>query len=433
MTAAHKEDNAFADRSDFPGGPDTTAVAGNGLGLLRDPEDAAKLDELVARARALRPLLREQQPETEKRGYYSQEIHEKFAAAGFYDILRPKRYGGLELGVAAFNRVAIEIARGDLSTAWCLGQASGHNLLVGSYWSEKAQEEVFGGTPHVLAPGSAQSVGLKWEEVDGGIVVNGKYQYSSGSPYSTHFLGMFGAWVTGTVDKNTGANNRWFIARRDQYEVLDDWGAVMGLKGSGSQSIVLKDAFVPDHLIIDGGWVHDRSGPTPGSTLHGNGLFAGVFQGLDEPGIAAGAVGAGYAAIDEYERVIRKSTIRGTDRFKVDESDFQRTLGMAMAYVDAAASTVVRIGQLYDQYAEENHLGIDDFSETKAFRLHQQAFLAERLVYDAIIMLMRSAGSSSVIDGSRLQRYFRDVTTMTTRVDQFEFDALLAAKAYLGK
>lgn len=417
----------------LPAGHDTTAGAGDGASVLRDPADAAVLDRLIAEAKALVPLLREEQAATEERGYYSQEIHEKFAAAGFYDILRPKRYGGLELGVAAFNRVAIEVARGCLSTAWCLGQASGHNLLIASYWPERVQEEIFTGTPHVLAPGSAQSVGLSWQDVDGGMIVNGKYQYSSGSPYSTHFLGMFGAWVTGTVDKNTGAQNKWFIATRDQYEVLDDWGAVMGLKGSGSQSILLTDAFIPDERIIDGGWVHEQVGPTPGSRLHGNGLFAGVFQGLDEPGIAGGAVGAGYAAIDEYVRVISKSKIRGKGTPKADEPDFQRTLGIAMAYVDAAASTVIRAGQLYDQFADRNHRGAEPFTGAKAFRLHEAAFLAERLVFDAIVLLMRSAGSSAVVDGAKLQRYYRDITTMTTRVDQFEFDALLAAQAYLGR
>lgn len=419
-------------KSTTPTRRDITAAAGGSASVVSDPAAAAQLDKLLDAADALVPVLRDEQEATENRRYYSDEIHRRFAVAGLYDIVRPKRYGGLELGVGAFNRVAIEVARGDVSAAWGYGQAVYHNLIIASYFPEQVQEEVFGQTPHVLAPGSAQGVDLDVAEVAGGIRVSGTYQYSSGSPHSTHFLGMLGAWATGDRQRNQGVQNKWFLADRSQYEVLDDWGAVMGLKGSGSQSVVFSDAFIPSHRIVDGGWVHSANGPTVGSRLHGNGVFAGVFQGLDEPGIAAGAVGAGYAAIEEYERLIRISRSRGTDRYKVNIADHQRTLGMALAWVDMAAATVVRSGQLYDEFARLNHDGIAPFTESKAFRLHEMGFVAERLVYKAIIALMRSAGSSSVVDGTRLQRYFRDVTTMTTRVDQFEFDALFSARAYLG-
>lgn len=418
--------------STTPTGPDITAAAGRGASVVADPAAAAALDKLLDAADALVPMLREEQEETERRRYYGEEIHQRFAAAGLYDIVRPKRYGGLELGVGAFNRVAVEVARGDPSAAWGYAQAVYHNLIIASYFPEQAQEEVFGRTPHVLVPASAQGIDLEVAEVEGGIRISGTYQYSSGSPYSTHFLGILGAGATGSVPRNQGFQNSWFLADRCQYEVLDDWGAVMGLKGSGSQSVVFSGAFIPSHRIVDGGWVHSANGSTVGSRLHGNGVFAGVFQGLDEPGIAAGAVGAGYAAIEEYERLIRGSRLRGTDRYKVDIADHQRTLGMALAWVDMAAATVVRAGQLYDEFARLNHDGVAPFTESKALRLHEMGFAAERLVYKAIIALMRSAGSSSVVDGTRLQRYFRDVTTMTTRVDQFEFDALFSAKAYLG-
>ena len=61
------------------------------------------------------------QEETERRTYYSQAMHEEFLDAGFYDLYVPRRYGGLELGVPAYVRVIQEVARGCVSTAWCVG------------------------------------------------------------------------------------------------------------------------------------------------------------------------------------------------------------------------------------------------------------------------------------------------------------------------
>lgn len=412
---------------------ETTAIAGSGASVVASLEDAVVLDELVAKARGLIPRLREEQADTEERRTYSPDIHERFIESGLYDVVRPKRYGGYGLGVAALNRVLLEIARGCPSTGWGYVQDVGHTLIVSSHWPEQAQEEIFGTTRHVMAPGSAQAVGMEVVEVDGGIRISGKYQYGSGAPYSTHFMGMLGPWVTGAVEKYEGDANRWFIATRDQYEVLDDWGAVMGLKGSGSNSVVFDDAFIPQHMIVDGQtFMPAINGPTPGSVLHDSGLYAGPFLAQAEVELCPVVVGTGYAAINEFERIIRKSKVRGTDLMKVDTPDVQRALGTALGWVDTAAATAIRLGQLYDEYAREAHKGIAQFSEAKAWRLNAAAYWIEQQVYEAINTLMRSAGSSSLIDGARLQRYYRDVTTMTTRANRFETDVLYSAKAYLG-
>ena len=90
------------------------------------------VDELVAAADALRPRLLEEQAATEERTRYSEELHETFRELGFYRLLQPRRYGGLEMDVPTFYRVMMSIARGCPSTGWmrCLG--SGHALQVGS-------------------------------------------------------------------------------------------------------------------------------------------------------------------------------------------------------------------------------------------------------------------------------------------------------------
>ena len=100
--------------------------------------------ELLACADELRPRLVELQAETEERTYYSQEIHEAFLEARFYDVLVPKRYGGLELDLGSFWRIGMAVARGCPSTAWCLCLPAGHALQTGMLFEEEAQAELFG-------------------------------------------------------------------------------------------------------------------------------------------------------------------------------------------------------------------------------------------------------------------------------------------------
>ena len=108
------------------------------------PEPALTPDEMLARARALQPRLREEQDATERRGTYSPSLHEEFRKAGFYRCLQPRRFGGYEFHLKTFFALAVELARGDPSAAWCLILGAGHALTLGSYFDEQAQAESFG-------------------------------------------------------------------------------------------------------------------------------------------------------------------------------------------------------------------------------------------------------------------------------------------------
>jgi 3-hydroxy-9,10-secoandrosta-1,3,5(10)-triene-9,17-dione monooxygenase len=152
------------------------------------PEPGLAQDEMVARAVALRPRLVADQEATERRTYYSQEMHEAFLAAGFYHLYVPRRYGGYEFDVPTYVRVVQEIARGCVSTAWCLGLAMNHALMVGSWWPQEAQDEIFAGgdfrCASVAAPvGRAARTDAGWE-------INGQVAFASGVPWSTYYMGQ---------------------------------------------------------------------------------------------------------------------------------------------------------------------------------------------------------------------------------------------------
>ena len=96
------------------------------------PNPGLRPDQMVARAVALRPQLRDDQAKTEARSRYSEEMHEAFTEAGFYRILQPRMFGGYEFDIQTFYRTIIEIARGCPSTGWMLCLGAGHALQLGS-------------------------------------------------------------------------------------------------------------------------------------------------------------------------------------------------------------------------------------------------------------------------------------------------------------
>ncbi|GAA1650781.1 acyl-CoA dehydrogenase family protein [Georgenia ruanii] len=385
-----------------------------------DARIRAELQRLLDRARDIRERLRARQAQTESDGQYAQDVHEYFLEHGFYKVLLPRRFGGLELGVPAFFAVISEVARGCPSTAWCLSLSAAHTLTLSSYWPEATQAEVFGEHGHMIAPASGNPRAATVVPTEGGYLISGTWRYCSGAPYSTHFFPT--VMIPGADGEDE--YRAWAVIDRVDYTVLDDWGRVIGMRGSGSNSITMTNVFVPHHRISRETWTVHSAGPSIGYAVHRNPTYSGVFMGFAEGEVAAVAVGLGYAALDEYERIIRTTRAPfDPARLRADADDWRRVLGMAMAQVDAAQGALLHSGRLYEEYARRSATEGEAFDEARAMRLNNAHFVVEELVWEAVQTLIRTAGSGVSADGQALQRYFRDIWTTQSRTDQFQFFA----------
>ena len=156
-----------------------------------EPPDAGLTpDELIARAAALRESLRERQDECDAIGRLPDSTLRDFIDAGFWRVVQPRRFGGYEFDLDTFLRITVELSRGCPSSGWVFGLTAAHNLIVGLF-EEQGQIELFGDgdfrCPLSNLPAPAK-------RVDGGYVVSGWWDYSSGCDVATHFIG--GAVVT---------------------------------------------------------------------------------------------------------------------------------------------------------------------------------------------------------------------------------------------
>ena len=80
------------------------------------PEPDLTPETVIARARALIPGVRDQQDEAERLGHHTAELDRQFAAAGFYRILQPRRFGGYEFDLPTFWQVMLAVSAGDPGT-----------------------------------------------------------------------------------------------------------------------------------------------------------------------------------------------------------------------------------------------------------------------------------------------------------------------------
>ena len=171
-------------------------------------------------------------------------MDQDFPRPGFHILHR--LFGGYEFDYPTFYRTMLQVARGNPGVAWCLALGATHGSLIASHWPERAQYELFGSTGDFIAPHRVGAITSSCERAEGGYVVDGIWNYCSGIPYATHFVGNV------VLRENDKSRILIFVMPRAQLRMLDDWGgdATLGMRASGSNSVEIKKTFIPEHLVI---------------------------------------------------------------------------------------------------------------------------------------------------------------------------------------
>jgi 3-hydroxy-9,10-secoandrosta-1,3,5(10)-triene-9,17-dione monooxygenase len=393
---------------------------------------ASDASELIARATQIAAKLRAQQDQSDARGYYSDEIHRELLEGGFYRILQPRMFNGGGGDCETYIRVILELSRGHPGGGWCYTLASSHALVVGAHFEEEVQRELFGREGDFRAAFAAGPAGIPtFERRDGGYRVSGLWAFASGIPVCTHFLG--GAFVPGVPAPVA------FVVPRSSVEVLPDWGgdAAMGMQASGSNSVRLNGVFIPDRHIIPSpvGLLSTDHLPegTPGTRLHGEGLFLGIIFGWFSCEFGAIFSGAARAALEEYERLLRvKPMLFDPQRARMHDPELQRIFGEALCRADAAEALTMSATRLYmeqcDRWMKERH----PITAADTLRVWGTAREACRAACECVEMLFHSAGASGAKRGDRLQRYFRDVQMYRVHFQSQAITPMLRAQLQLG-
>jgi 3-hydroxy-9,10-secoandrosta-1,3,5(10)-triene-9,17-dione monooxygenase len=376
--------------------------------LPQPPEPNLTPADVIARAEAIAPTLIARQAEAEERTYYAPDVHEQFTEAGFYRILVPRRYGGYEFGVDTFMRVVQILARGCPSTAWmyCLGAV--HAVLVATVLEERAQEEIFSGGDFI-SPASIMPSGTAQRALDGGWIINGTWGYCSGAPYATHFIGH-----VLILDENgeMGEEPVMFIAPRDTWRRLDDWGQQLGLRGSGSHSITIENAHIPADFVLDTHMsMYTVSDETPGVHLHSHPQYGGGTLSFMLFESATLALGIAEGALDAYEELMRTRTTSFPPIVgRAEDPDFQRWYGEATGKLATAEAALYNAIESWKDLCAQ---GPSAFTKEREWRIGTICREVVRLSWTAVEQFIYpTAGSSAVRRGERIERVWRDLSMM---------------------
>jgi alkylation response protein AidB-like acyl-CoA dehydrogenase len=355
--------------------------------------------ELVARARALGPLLTANASQGEADRRVAEESIMALTGAGLFKIAVPKRYGGYETSVRTMLEVSAAVGEADGGTAWVLTLVNVCNWLVGLF-PRRAQDDVFGADPAALVSGVLAPTATT-VKVDGGWRVTGKWFYNSGSWHAT-WAGL-GIPVTG-ADGEVVSQGLALIPRGEL--TLEDTWFVAGMKSTGSNCLVADDVFVPGHRVmlvppaILGEYPSEDAGSEP---LYRSALVPVLALVLVGP-----QLGMGQAALDHVISKAAKKPVSYT--FYTAQSDsvgFQLQVAEAARLIDTARLHAFRAADDIDRAAARGEY--PDFL-TRA-RVRSDTGYAAECVTRAIDILLYAHGAGSFADVSPLQRIWRDSAT----------------------
>ena len=364
--------------------------------------------DLVARTRALVPTLAERAAATEDNRSMLDETLVELTDAGLFKVMQARRYGGYEMGLPAMAEITAEIARGSASDAWIVGLCGNQNRFVGCYPAE-AQEEVYAKDGDHLITCLVTGPTTTAERVEGGFRLTGKWPYVSGVDQCNWLL--LSAF-DGGAEEGSGANaSLTFLVPRDAVaEVIDDW-YVMGLRGTGSKTVVLEDVFVPAHRALNV-WNYDAD-PPPGATVNPGAMFQGVPRiMIFTTMLVAPALGIAQSAVEAYrERLETRSSALMSGK-QSENAVSQIALGRAIEQAAMARDILLGAANDFQRRAEAG----DTF--TAEDRIAHRLRMAEvmRMCTQVVTDVFMDAGTGAMFDRNPLQRMFRDMYAIRSHV-----------------
>lgn len=373
-------------------------------------------EEIVARAAAMHDALGAECEANNAAGGCSDTRHQAFKDAGFYRMLSPKRFGGMEMDLETFLRVVMEIGSADPGTAWGMGLSAGHALHLAAYFPIEAQAEGFADNGNFICPQRAVPAG-RAERVEGGYRLTGDWPYASGVPHSNWFMAAANVFA----EDGSSLPPLGFIIPRQDIEVLKDWGGdlVLGLQATGSNTVRITDKFIPDHWTAPFDWPRRDLGTdgTIGWQEHQNPLYLGRILTYFGCELAAPIVGAAKGALREYRRLIETQKTPFPPPKLRSESDFyQMWLGEAMGMVDGAELLLLGTARRYTKACEDWAKDRTPFTYIEDARMRQTALMAGRMACEAIELMFTTSGTTAARTNSRMLRFFRDASTYRTHV-----------------
>ena len=357
------------------------------------PTDA----EFLARARSLVPILAAREAETAAARDVPAETIADFRQAGLLRLLRPRRFGGHQSSVGVFLQAVEILAEGCASSGWVYGVLAELEWIIACL-PERGQIDIWGDDPESLAvattiPNNAATRAL------GGWRFSGRQPFASGCRHARWVI--VGARCLDEAGREEAP--RYLAIPMREAEILDDWHA-LGMRGTGSSSLMLRDVFIPEHRTVT---IADIvAGTPPGRLAHpGYALLRAPRYYLVPFVLPAVAFALARRALGLVSAALRG---RGAS---LSDARLLR-LGEAAALIECGhlIFTTRRAAAVAGLASGA------PIPEAEVLRNRRDVVLAFQMINQGVERLATLAGARSVYDTDPLQAIRRDLATIATHI-----------------
>jgi len=324
--------------------------------------------------------------------------------SGGMRLLQARSHGGFEADPRDFCAWTRAVARHNPAAGWVAGVVGVHPWEI-ALLDPMLQDEIYGADPDVWVASPYAPQG-RARPVAGGFLLSGDWQYSTGTDHCQWII--LGGIVVDPAQSGGPPDVRHFILPRGDYQIVPGSWHVMGLEGTGSKSIHIVDAFVPDYRTVghvalsEGAYRHRR----PDVPLYGL-PFGCVFSAA----IASATFGIARGALDAYRmyvetRVSAGGVVGKSDPFQQEAfAEAEADLAAGISHVDAM------LGGWLDALARGHAINT---AQRLDFR-RNQVRAVQRVLF-AVDKLFARAGSAAIWSTRPLERYWRDLRTAGTHI-----------------
>ena len=375
---------------------------------------------LLERAAAIRSTLERNADQADALRRLPDENVLALTDAGLCRLMVPRRFGGHQTSIRTYLEVTAAIGRGCGSTAWVSSLVNVCAWLA-ALFPERAQRDVWGADRDAWIAGSLAPHG-EARPADGGWRVSGRWPWASGC--------LHAQWVACGIhmkdDTGGMANLGLSLMPIADVSIEDTW-FMAGMKGTGSNTIVARDAFVPEHRFLP---YPSAFGGRYRTEFQDEALYRAALVPVTVLILAGSQLGVAQAAL---EHVVGRAPARGithtTFTSQAQSAGFQMLVAEAAMKIDTAQLHVYRAADDLDRCAAEGrHPDLPGRA-----RVRMDTALAAKYCRDAVDLLVQAHGTSSLADANRLQRLWRDVQVASHHaITEWQVNLEVYGKALLG-
>ncbi len=343
----------------------------------------------------LLPRLRERAQATENLRAIPDQSLTDLEEIGFFRLLQPEQWGGLQCDPTVYCEAVRRLASACGSTGWVAGILAVHNWHL-ALFDQRAQEDVWGDDVSARVSSSYAPMG-SGQAVDGGYLVSGEWKWSSGCKHADW------TFVGGPVIKDgRPVDFGSFLIPRTDYAIDDVWN-VVGLRGTGSNTLLIDEVFVPEHRFLSFKAMND--GTARGYETNTAPVYKMPWGTVHPTTISTPIVGMAYGAYDAHvEHQGRRVRAAYVNEKAQDDPFTKIRIAEAASDIDAAWRQLT--GNVADEYALL--LSGKEIPFALRARARRDQVRATGRAIASIDRLFEASGASAISNDVPVQRFWRD-------------------------